>query len=180
MKTILTVLLTLVVGIGIYGGLWYSYSYDEVSLRNSVVAQQQQVENRFDTCWKIIQQTTQVTDAARQSFEKVYVDIMQARGLDKGGTFMKWINENNPTFDIGKNFDRLTVIIEAQRMQFQEEQKRLIDKNKEYSTLIQSPLGHYFLAGKEPIKIVVISSDVAKNAMVTGIDNNVELKLGKD
>jgi hypothetical protein len=159
-----------VIGVSTYIGL----SNQEVQLRQQVVAQQQNNQVVFDTTWKIIQQDAQVADQYKDAFAKIYPDLMNARYGKGDGTLMKWIQESNPNFDTSL-YNKVATAIEAQRTNFANEQKKLIDLKREHDTLCMTFPGSIFLGSKQDIKIDVVTSTTTEQAFATHKEDNVKV-----
>lgn len=153
-----------IVILGFIGGnIWVSLSNQEIQLRQQVVAQQQNNQVVFDTTWKIIQQVAEVANQYKDAFAKIYPDLMNARYGKGDGTLMKWIQEKNPDFDTSL-YNKVANAIEAQRTNFANEQKKLIDLKREHDTLCMTFPGSMFLSGKQDIKIDVVTSTTTEQA----------------
>ena len=156
-------------------GSFISYRNQEVRLRKQVEAQQLATQAVFDSTWKIIQQQAQVADQYKEAFAKIYPDLMEGRyGNERGGALLSFIQESNPTFDIGL-YKQLSASIESQRLSFTREQRMLIDLKREHDTLLSVFPGSIFLTGTPEIPITVITSDKTKDIYRTGNENDVGL-----
>ena len=154
---------------------WISSTNKEVSLRSEFTTQSQVCEANHDKMWKTISGIAQVSDRYRETFEKVYPDIIAGRyGDEKGGTLMKWITESNPVFDISL-FSKLTNVIESQREGFYNEQKKLADIANQHRILLHSFPSNIFVGGREELKVTIVSSTKTKKAMETGIDDDADV-----
>ena len=171
------IVLLLVVGFFL---IKYSYIKEEISKRNTVETQVKSRDNCLSTCFAVIKQVTQVTDAARASFEKVYPEIMR-EGVGKGGNFMKWVQSNAPEFAIGENFDKLTRVIEAQRMDFKNKQDAMLSAAQSYKEFVENPVAQFFTGKQASDAIIptVIVTETAATTITTGVesDKNLDLEL---
>lgn len=164
-----------VLALGLMFGLMYmSYSNSEVRLRNAVTAQGKANETSFDTCWKIIQGQAQVSEKYKDSFKEIYVGLMEGRHYEKGGNLMKWITEANPAFDI-KLFEKVANSIEAQRTAFMRDQQKLIDLKREHDNLLTTMPGSWFLGGRPPVEIKVVTSSKTEKTFQDGKDDDVDV-----
>lgn len=166
----LAFMIVAVVGVATY----FSYSNQEIGLRNSIGATQKVTEGTFDATWKIISQQAQVTDKYKDSFKDIYKNIMSERYSKGDGSLMKWITEANPNFD-SKLFSQLSSSIESQRLMYLNQQNKLIDLKREHDNLIKMFPGSLFLSSRQPIEIKLISSTRTENAFATGKDDDVKL-----
>ena len=173
--SILGVVLLGVIGLAVLGVIMYfQYSNQEIGLRNQLQAQQKVNEAVFDQVWKVLSQQAGVADKHKDSFKEIYVDVMNARGTNKGGEFMKWVTESNPQFD-GKLFEKLMVSIEAQRSIFTNEQKKLIDLSRAHNDLLQKAPSSFFLSSRLPVEIKIVTSSKTEETFATGKEDDVEL-----
>lgn len=129
-------------------GVVYFFSYaskdtQEVKLRETVVAQNRVCRNHFDNMFKVISQTAQVPsefmEQSKQAFKEIYQPLIEGRYQNSEGdqqnVMMKWVQESNPQFDMtasAKLYERLQVVIEAQRNEFTKQQDLLIDKHRQH------------------------------------------------
>lgn len=175
----LAVVLLAVIGIGMY----VSYSNTEISKRNRIEAQQEVCKANFDKMFKVIAQTAQVSDQfmskAKESFKEIYVPIMEGRySNERGGALMSWVAESNPQFDLnatGKLYQQLQRVIEANRKEYFEEQKMLIDMHRDHKTFIQRIPASIFVGGRGEVEIMIITSTHTEQTYATGKDDNIDL-----
>ena len=156
--------------IGIYMLIGLGYKRQEVSLRTEIEAQQEFIEPAFDTMWKIIQTKACVPDKFKNDFKEAYQPFMEGR---KGGDMWKWVQEHNPQYDSGIYQDLMDTI-EGKRAEFLEAQKRLIDLNRQHKALLRDPISGHFLKGRKEIKLKLITSTTAKNAIETGVEDEID------
>lgn len=142
----------------------------EVRLRNRADAQLEKNKTTQDTCWKIISGKASVAEKHKDGFKDVYVAMMGARGLDKGGTFMKWVQESNPNFD-SSLYKSLSSAIEGQRTLFKRDQQMLIDIKREHDNLLETWPSSMFVGDREPLAIVVVTSTKTQEVFNTGLDD---------
>lgn len=150
--------------------LYMHYNNREVALRKEAAAQEGKITTVHDTMWKILKEKLGVTDAYRETFERVYPQIIAGRYSD-GGSAMKWIQEANPNFDTSLYHD-LMQSIEVQRTLFATSQQRMLDIIRERATLIESMPACWFIKNKSEIKYEVISSDRTEQVIHTRRDND--------
>lgn len=157
------------------GSMFVNYSNQEIQLASQVKAQQKNNQVVFDTTWKIISQTAQVSENYKDSFANIYPDIMNGRyGNARGGALMSWVTESNPNFDISL-YQKLIIAIEAQRTNFANEQKKLIDLDREHQVLCTTFPGSLFLGSRADLKINIVTSAKTEEAFKTGQDNDTKL-----
>ena len=150
-----------------------SYTNKEISLRNRSDAQIDKIEGLYDKTWKIIKQKASVTEEYKKTFEKVYPELISGR-YSEGNELMKWIQEDNPDFDVSLYKD-LMQSIETLRTEFQKNQEIELDIIREHKDLCNKFPGSIFLSGCSEIEYKVISSTTTKEVMDTGLENDVEL-----
>lgn len=168
------VALIVVTALTVCGSMYFSYNNQEISLRKQVEAQRGKVEGVFDTMWKTISQQAQVSNEYKDAFKEIYPDLIAGRYSQGDGSFMKWIQEANPEFDISL-YKQLMQTIEVQRLQFQKSQERMLDLIREHETLCETYPGIWFVKNKTPIEYIIISSTKSKLTMETGVDDDVDL-----
>lgn len=177
----------------IFGLIWaISLSNSEIRLKNRGNAQQEACAAYFDKVWKILQQQAQVTDQYKDGFKEIYSDLMAGRysGDSKGQgkeTFMKWIQESNPTFSPAL-YEKLMASIEGQREGFFVEQQKLIDIDREHKNMCQTFPNSIIVGKRHEIGyqedekgnvirkgIVIIKSLKTDDAYKSGQENDIEL-----
>lgn len=154
--------------------MYISYNNQEIRLRKEAEAQKGQVENVHDTMWKVIQQKAGVTEEYRDTFEKIFPEIIAGRYANDDGTSMKWIQESNPEFDTSLYRD-LMQAIEVQRMYFNQAQSRMLDIIRQRETLIETIPACFFISNKSKIEYKLVSSTRSKGAMATGVDDEIDI-----
>lgn len=155
-------------------GMYVSYNNREVALRKEADAQRNKIEGVHDQMWKVLQQKAGVTEQYRETFEKVYPEIIAGRYSGDQGTSMKWIQESNPDFDTSLYRD-LMQAIEVQRAYFNQAQQRMLDIIRERETLLESIPAKFFISNTSKIEYTMVSSTRSKTVMVTGLDDEVDL-----
>lgn len=160
-------------------GMYIKYNNEEVALRKEAEAQKGKVETVHDTMWKVIKQKAGVTEEYRDTFEKVFPEIIAGRYSQGDGSTMKWIQESNPEFDTSLYKD-LMQAIEVQRMYFNQAQTRMLDIIRQRETLLELIPAKFFISNKSKIDYTIISSTNTKTVVQTGIDDDVDLFKKKD
>ena len=169
----IVVVIALVVVLG--GGFLMSISYNNqnVQLKNGVQAQQTVCAAHFDKMWKVLQQTAQVPDAAKEAFKDMYKPLIEGRYNDSN-LLMKWIQEQNPAFDFSL-YANVQKAIESERASYFDSQKLLIDKQMAQKNLVQTVPGSWFLDKGDTVAIVIITSAKTEEAYRTGQENDIDL-----
>jgi hypothetical protein len=152
-----------------------NYSNGEIQIRKQVEAQQEKLHVVFDATWKIIQQKAEVADQYKDAFSKIYPALMAGRyGNARGGALLSFVTESNPNFDVTLYKD-LSNAIEGQRMNFANEQSRLVDMKREHDTLCEMFPGNMFLKSRDNIQIDIVTSAKTEDTFKSGQDNDVSL-----
>lgn len=146
---------------------YFSYSNEEIQLRNLVDAQQQTNEAYFDKMWKIISQKAEVSQQYENAFREIYPDLMKGRYDNNKGGLMSWIQEHNPNFDTSL-FASVMTSIEAERTGFFVEQKKLIDLGREHNNLIEVFPSSVFLMNRDVIDLTIIKSEQTEDVFKVG------------
>lgn len=150
--------------------MYFTFNNREVALRKEAEAQEGKITSVHDTMWKIIKEKAGVAEKYRETFEKIYPELISGRYRDAGSATMKWIQESNPDFDTSL-YNSLMQSIEVQRVSFSNAQQRMLDIIRERETLINSMPQGWFIRNKQPIDYVVIASDATNEVMRTRVDN---------
>lgn len=154
---------------------YISVNNREVALRKEAEAQEKAIYTVRDTMWKCIQEKAGVSEKYRETFEKIYPEIISGRYKQDGSSAYKLIHESNPNFDTTLYRD-LMQTIEVQRTAFTNAQKRMLDIIREHSTLLETLPQKLFIANRNRIEYKPIVSDATNEIMRTHVDNDM-LKL---
>jgi hypothetical protein len=176
-KTVMIVLSTLVVLV-ILGLIIFSmsvnYSNREIMLRNQITTKQQDNQSEYDNMWKKISQVAQVTEKERQSLMDIFVQYANARTNDSNNLVMTWVKESIPNVN-SDTYRNLQNIIISSRDSWTMRQKELLDYKREHDNLRMMFPGSLFLAGREEIKVTIVTSSRTQETFKTGNDDNVEI-----
>ena len=153
--------------------MFFTYNNKEIYLRKEADAQRKKIESTHDKMWKVIKQKAEVSDKYRETFERVYPEIIAGRYSD-GSSAMKWIQEANPNFDTSL-YNDLMQAIEIQRTHLHNAQTRMLDVIRERASLILSYPSRWFITNKSEIEYEVISSTKTHNAVETRVDDDVDV-----
>jgi hypothetical protein len=158
--------------------MYFSTSNTEIRLRNQANAVQLDNQNEFDNMWKTIAQVVQVTQAERESVERIIIGYADARSGDSGtGSFINAVREALPTID-SRTFTNLQNTIVASRDRFAGRQRMLIDIKREHDNILQTFPGSLFVGGRPELKITIITSSRTQNTFQSGLDDNIDLGIG--
>ncbi len=153
--------------------MFFTYNNKEIYLRKEADAQRKKIESTHDKMWKVIKQKAEVSDKYRETFERVYPEIIAGRYSD-GSSAMKWIQEANPNFDTSL-YNDLMQAIEIQRTHLHNAQTRMLDVIRERASLIESYPSRWFITNKSEIEYEVISSTKTHNVVETRVDDDVDV-----
>lgn len=145
---------------------------EEISQGTKVESQQKFVEISHDKMWKVIAQKVGITKQFTPEDQlKMLSEVVEGR---VGGTFAKSVTEVNPTYDLSLLKD-LSQSVEAEYAVVLREEKTLLEDVRVYNNIVKDPYKSMFLGGKQPLVAKVISSTKSKEAIETGIDDNVDI-----
>ena len=153
--------------------MFFTYNNKEIYLRKEADAQRKKIESTHDKMWKVIKQKAEVSDKYRETFERVYPEIIAGRYSD-GSSAMKWIQEANPNFDTSL-YNDLMQAIEIQRTHLHNAQTRMLDVIRERASLIESYPSRWFITNNSEIEYEVISSTKTHNVVETRVDDDVDV-----
>lgn len=149
--------------------MYFHYNNTEVSLRKESEAQRGNIEAIRDRMFQILREQAGVAADYRNSFERIYPEIIAGR-YKQGGELMKWIQESNPNFDTSL-YKGLMNSIEVQRTSFTAAQSRMLDIINQREALIESYPSQWFVKNKSKIYYTVISTSDTKQVMQSGVDD---------
>lgn len=152
--------------------MFFSYNNKEIALRKEAEAQRGKIKSVRDKVFKIIREKANVSTEYRKAFEKIYPDLIAGRYSGDNGGMMKWIQEQNPTFDTSLYGD-LMQSIEVQREAFNTEQTRMLDIINQRAALLEQYPSCWFIRNKSAIDYTVIASTSTNNIMQSGIDDEM-------
>lgn len=154
--------------------MYFAYNNREVALRKEADAQRGKIESVYDTMWKTLKQEAGVTDQYRQTFEKIYPELIAGRYSGNNNELFRMIQEQNPNFDT-RLYDKLMQSIEVQRALFASSLQRMLDIIRERETLLEQMPSKWFISDRSKIEYEVITSDVTAEAVRTRRENDIEL-----
>jgi len=178
-KGLIIILVVLgVLGFGAFSciGWGIGLKNDELKLRKKVYAQQDYCKTVLDKNRKTAQQKAGITDKYSEDFKAVYAGIMDGRYKAGSGQVFQMIKESNPAFSQDLYVD-LSRTVEAQRVEYTAEQKKVIDGKLQHDILIGTFPGGMILKmlGAEELKITIVTSTDVENIYKTGKEDDVEL-----
>ena len=153
--------------------MFFTYNNKEIYLRKEADAQRKKIESTHDKMWKVIKQKAEVSDKYRETFERVYPEIIAGR-YSEGSSALKWIQDANPDFATSL-YNDLMQAIEIQRTHLHNAQSRMLDVIRERASLIESYPSRWFITNKSEIEYEVISSTKTHNVVETRVDDDVDV-----
>ena len=155
-------------GIGLYN--------QEITLKNQIVAKQEENKTSFDNMWKKIKQSTNVSDKYKDGLKEVLNAYTNGRKKESSQLLMDWTKEAIPTFD-SSIYKQLNNIIVSSRDDFTLNQKQLIDLNRQHDVLLDTfPNNIYFkVMGINKININVVTSTKTEKTFEIGKEDEIEL-----
>ncbi len=151
-----------------------SYSNSEIRLRNLINAKMKDNQSEYDNMWKKISQVAQVAQQDRKTLGDIFVGYANARSGDSKDVVFNWIKESVPNVS-SENYRQLQNIITGSRDAWTTRQKELLDLKREHDNLLTLFPSSIFLAGRQPIAIVIITSGRTEKAFETGKDDDVNI-----
>jgi hypothetical protein len=161
-----------IIGLVIYVGTINS----EARLRNQFEAQEKANEVIFDNVWKTISQQAQVTDAYKDGFKEVWTSIVsQQNEGQRNATMSAFISKINPGKFSSALFSKLMNTIEAQRKEFTNNQRKLIDIKREHDNLRTTVPGCWIVGGKPELVLKLVTSGRTNDAFESGRDEDTDV-----
>lgn len=158
--------------------MYFQYDGQEIGLRNAIKAQQKSNEVSFDNTWKILQQQASIKDDYKESFRDIFVSLMQERHYEQGGSFMKWITEKNPKFDISL-FKKLMDSIAVERKTFERNQNKLLSLKQEHDDVRTKAPSRFFVGGRPEVEVKIVTSTKTEKTFETGKEDDIDLSPKK-
>jgi len=161
---------------------WYNNYSAALQERELIHASKSNVEGVFDNTWKKISQSTQVVKFDRNSLRDIIVQNAQARtGSGNQGSLMKWVQESVPNVS-SDTTKQLINIINGARDEYIVQQTGYNDHVRAYNQRLVTPFIGFLLThvnGLTKEDYLAITSTRSKEAFKTGVDDEVDLGLGK-
>ena len=180
MSKLLVIGLVFLVVFGV-AGTWFvsnlvSVKNQSVELRNQASAKEDQGRLMYDEMFKVFVQKAGITEKNSEAFKDAYVGIMDARYGNDNNVMMKFITEQNPSFNHSM-YEDLSRTVEAKRVQYRELQTALRDIKREHDNLRTKLPSSIFMAilGEKELVVTLVTSARTKEAYKTGEDNDLEL-----
>lgn len=180
-KTIMAVMATCIVAIACVFMLiimYFSYNNAEVRQRNLVVAKQKDNYSQLDNTIKTISQSAQITSAQTEALKNIIVGNAQARS-SRGGSLATMVSEAVPNLDSSTvTFRNLQNQVVAARNTWTENQRQLLDLNREHDNMIDVQPSRFFvhtLGGADKIEVKIVTSTRTQESFNSGKDDDVDV-----
>jgi len=154
----------------VFGMMYVSYTNQEQQIRNSVPAETDAAKIKFDTMTKTLRDQFHISDKYSEDFKEVFVEIMEKRHA-AGGSLAKFVTEANPNFD-SSLLKNLQAAIESKRGEFEQQQKKLRDLQRQHDDLRTTIPGKWFVGGVDPIEVQLVTSTQTEEVYSTGVDDS--------
>lgn len=116
--------------LGLYNGA--------IQMEQTLTAQYDQNRNNYSKMFNSLREAAQVPEMYIDGLKKVYDSVMVNRyGKDGSKAMFNWIKEHNPNVD-SSLYTKLQSMIEANRNEFESNQKSLIDKKQIYQVYLKT------------------------------------------
>ena len=166
----------LVSALCIVGFLFFTnvyYNNQEISVRNTIKVKLEDNKNQFDSMWKQISQLAQVTKEERSSLTRLITDNAQQRNMNDK-VIMAWVQEAIPNVS-NATYLNLQNTISNTRAAFATRQTELLDLQRQHQDLILKFPSSMFIKNKQPVDVVIVTSEKTQNTFSTKQENDVDL-----
>lgn len=162
----------------IFAALLWNQRGEAINLETKIEAQLKSNESNYDSMWKRFTEMTQVTDIQAEQFKDVYTDLISGRYEDADLLF-KMVQEQNPQLN-GEVYTKLQNEISSARIEFDRNQKKLLDIIAEYNRLHRGVV-MALITNRESINSdeYIVTSERSEKAFETGKDETIDLKGAK-
>lgn len=154
-------------------GTWVSSVNREAGLRNQYNAKLEANKASFDTMWKTISQVMDIPTKYEEGFRRVIVESMKARNPEGKGSILSFLQESKIDYT-PELYRRVLTIIESKRDEFQSNQEALASIWKEHNDMLTKFPSSFFLSGKQPLQLKLVTSTLTEGVFETGKDDSVK------
>lgn len=179
---VLGALVAVILLVGLLGiGSYITYANYGVTAETALTAKLNDNRQMLGKHSTQIGEMAQVNDMYKDDLKEVYTAAIEGRyGENGSGAVMQWLQEQNPNMD-STLYVRLSQKIEANRDEFSNAQRALLDQKRAYETSLGLVWSGFWLklAGYPKIdlaEIKVISSTHANKAYDTGVDDGIDVR----
>lgn len=153
---------------------WVNTSNKEVALRNQILAKQRDNKNVYDSSWKQISQSAQVTEGQKKALLEIITGYAKARNGNGGGNLATMVTEAVPNVDTS-TFNQLMNIVSSARTRFERVQTEILDLSRAHNNCLTLFPSSIVCGGRPPIDITIVTSDRTENAFEAGKDNDTRV-----
>lgn len=147
-----------------------------INLEEAIETQYIANQSNYDAMVKTARESAQVTDMYVKDFNKIYKELIEGRNQDENLLF-KVINESNPNLD-SSVYTTIQRELSANRKMFDNNQKKVLDKIREYNSFVESR----FVTSKILNKVkkdaskYIVTSESTREAFGSGVDEEIRLR----
>lgn len=172
-------ILVLIGGLVAGGFVMLSQRNVAVGLEESIDAQYVSNQSNYDSMVKSAKEMVQVTDMYAEDFERIYKELIEGRNQDTGLLF-KVVHESNPNLD-STVYTTLQREMSANRKTFDNNQKAITDKIREYNTYIKKKFIMAAITGRDTLnaKDYIVTSAATEEAFGSGQADEINLRGDK-
>lgn len=172
------VLGVLILIIGLTSMILFNKRTKYINLENAIEAQHTANKSNYDSMLKSAKEMAQVTDMYAEDFEKMYKNIVTGRE-DNPKLLFKLVKESNPNLD-SEVYKSLQRELSANRKTFDKNQATLVDKIREYNSMVEKNFITSAILGKQKIdpNKYIVTSERTSHAFETGKDDEINLRGG--
>lgn len=159
-----------------FSAIW-THRNEVVALDEGIKSQHVSNKSNYDNMWKSFKEMAQITDMQTDDIKKVYTDIITGRYQKDENVLMKMVQENNPQLDT-KVYTKLQNQIASSRKEFDNNQKNIADKVREYNTAVRKYVIMNIIFRFEELDAnkFVVTSERTEKTFETGKDNEINIK----
>jgi hypothetical protein len=162
---------------------FFGITNTEMEKRKNTLSQYDVVQLYFDKSHKTIAQQAGIAernfDKSKEAYEDIYVAMMEKRYQEGEKMLMKWVQEDNPQFDLNATsalYQTLMNTVEAQREGFFMENKKLVSMNNDYEKYCEKrPFNSMVIGEYSKLDIVLVTSSNTKKVFEKGEENDIDL-----
>jgi hypothetical protein len=154
--------------------MWAMGIYNtEVSLRNRYLAQKKTIETAHDKMWKTLKQQFKINTKYEETFKAGLLAVAEGR---KGGSLFKSSSESSSQLGLSDEiYTKMMNSIDGQRAMLKRHQDVYADIWRQHKTHCEKMPNNFFVGGKVLEEPSMISSTATKNAIETGVDDDISL-----
>lgn len=154
---------------------WYfSLSNKEISLRNQIEAKKKDNKNVYDSTWKQISQSAQVTDGQKKALLEIVTGYAKARTGNGGGSLATMVTETVPNVDTS-TYNQLMNIVNSARTRFDRVQTEILDLNRAHTNCLTLFPSSLVCGGRPAIIIDIVTSSRTESAFDSGKDDDTKV-----